>query len=51
LKVTTYFIDSRNTDACWEGIVEKKVNLDNNEEVRINATYVVIRSGIYEMSN
>ena len=50
LKVTIYFSESK-TDSCWEGMVEKKVKLENQEEIRIKVNYIVMRNGIYEISN
>ena len=51
MKITINFSDSKENDGCWEGIVEKKVRLESQQECRVNVKYVVMRGGIYEISN
>lgn len=51
LKVTVNFIDSVSSDSSWEGVTERKLNLKMSSEAIIDVKYVVVRPGIYLLSN
>lgn len=51
LKTTIYLVDNSENDASWEGTTEKKILLKMGSQSVIDIKYIVVRPGIYILSN
>jgi hypothetical protein len=51
LSLTISFIDGTKSDSTWEGSTKKKISLAMGTEHIAQMRYVVVKPGIYNISN